>query len=207
MNKQRFYAYCGIMAPLLFTVLVVVASLLRPGYSQSYNFISDLGVGPYAFIQNLNFIIFGFLSLCLGLGLREGLPKTPGKSIRTGNNLVILFGLLVMLAGVFPEDYLSQLPHNLVSASAFLVIIAAQLLVGKGLKNADSSVWGRYRTYCLVSGLLSLVLLLVLRVAVSTDSDYQGAVQRIFLAVPWIWIGGSGVKLYTTSDSLEVLKI
>jgi len=104
----------------------------------------------------------------------------------------MLLGLLVMLAGVFPEDYLSQLPHNLVSASAFLVIIAAQLLVWKGLKNADSSVWGRYRTYCLVSGVLSFVLLFVLRVAVSTDSDYQCAVQRLFLAVPCSGLGPAG---------------
>lgn len=195
MNRQRIYAYCGIIAPVLFTILVIVASLLRPGYSQTHNFVSDLGVGPYALIQNLNFIIFGLLSLGLALGLRTGLPNPESRSTRAGVFLVFLFGLLVMLAGVFPEDYLSQVPHNLVSAFAFLSIIAAQLLVWKGLKNADNSQWGRYRTYCLVSGILSIILLVVLRVAVSADSDYQGAVQRLFLALPWIWIGVSGVKL------------
>jgi hypothetical membrane protein len=194
MNKQRLYAYCGIVAPILFTILVLVASLLRPGYSQTYNFVSDLGVGPYAFIQNLNFIIFGLLSMGLALGLRSALPKS--RSTKVGVYLVILFGLMVMLAGVFPEDYLSQVPHNLVSATAFLFIIAAQLLVWRGLKNADKSVWGSFRTYCQVSGLLSILLLLALRVAISTGSDYQGAVQRLFLAVPWIWMGASGVKLY-----------
>jgi len=196
MNKQRFYAYCGIMAPIIFTLLVLIASILRPGYSQTQNFVSDLGVGPYSFIQNLNFILFGLLSLGLALGLRGGLPAPRKKSTKAGVYLVLLFGLLVMLAGVFPEDYLSPIPHNLVSALAFLSIIAAQFLVWKGLKNADTARWGCYRTYCLVSGILSILILVALRVAVSSDSDYQGAVQRLFLAVPWIWIGASGVQLY-----------
>lgn len=181
--------------------MVIVASLLRPEYSQTQNFVSDLGVGPYAIIQNLNFIIFGLLSIGLALGLRTGLPDPQPKSTTTGVFMVGLFGLLVMLAGVFPEDYLSQVPHNLVSAFAFLSIIAAQLLVWKGLKGADSSVWSRYRTYCLMSGILSILLLVALRVAVSTDSDFQGGVQRLFLAVPWIWIGASGVKLYFTTKN------
>ena len=33
------------------------------------------------------------------------------------------------------------------------------------------------------------------------DSDFQGGVQRLFLAVPWIWIGASGVKLYFTTKN------
>ena len=103
-----------------------------------------------------------------------------------------------MGAGIFPENYLSQGPHNLVSAIAFLTIIAAQLLIWRGLKNADSAVWGRYRTYSLISGLLSIILLLVLRVAIG--GDYQGAAQRAFLAVPWIWIELTGLKLYFLSN-------
>ncbi|MEN6330156.1 MAG: DUF998 domain-containing protein [Methanobacteriaceae archaeon] len=206
MNNQRFFAYCGILAPVLFTILVITASLLRPGYSQTLNFISDLGVGSYAFLQNLNFIIFGLLSVGLALGLEGGLPHRKRRSTKAGITLVILFGLMVMMAGVFPEDYLLQVPHNLVSALAFLFIIAAQLLVWKGLKDADTSLWGGYRTYCLVSGILSILLLVVLRVAISTDSDYQGAVQRIFLAVPWIWIGASGLKLYFLDKRDQDLK-
>lgn len=49
-NWQRIFALCGIVAPILFTLLVIVASLIRPEYSQTHNFVSDLGVGPYAII-------------------------------------------------------------------------------------------------------------------------------------------------------------
>ena len=58
-NKQRLFALCGVVAPILFTLVVIAAGLLRPGYSQTQNFISDLGVGSYAVIQNANFVVFG----------------------------------------------------------------------------------------------------------------------------------------------------
>jgi hypothetical membrane protein len=194
-NRQRIYAICGIIAPILFALLVIVESFLRPGYSQIYNFISDLGVGPYGIIQNINFIIFGILSIGLALGLRGGLPAPQGRALKAGVWLVIIFGLSIIGAGIFPEDYLSQVPHNLVSALGFITIIAAQLLIWRGLRGADSAGWGRYRKYSLISGLLSIILLLVLRVAIG--GDYQGIAQRAFLAVPWIWIAVSGLKLYS----------
>ena len=191
-NRQRLFAFCGILAPILFTLLVVVASLLRPGYSEFYNFISDLGVGPYAIIQNTNFVIFGLLSIGFALGLRGGLPAPQGRALKASVLLVVIFGIGILLAGVFPENYLSGGLHTLVSSAAFLSIIAAQLLVWQGLRRKDSAVWGRYRTYSLISGLLSLVL-----VWFSSGTDYPGAAQRIFLAVPWIWIEVTGLKLYS----------
>ncbi len=190
-NKQRLFALCGVVAPILFTLVVIAASLLRPGYSQTQNFISDLGVGPYAMIQNANFVIFGLLSIGFALGLRGGLPAPQGRALKAGTGLVILFGFAIVLAGIFPEDYLSGGPHTLVSSVAFLLIIAAQLLIWQGLRGADSAVWGTYRTYALISGLLSLIL-----VWFSASTDYPGAAQRIFLAVPWLWIEVTGLKLY-----------
>ena len=195
-QRQRFFALCGIIAPILFVILVIIESLLRPGYSQIYNFVSDLGVGPNAVIQNINFAIFGILSIFFALGLRSGLPYPSRKALKAGVWLVAIFGLCILLAGVFPEDYLSQVPHNLVSATAFVTIIAAQLLIWKGLKNADDSIWGKYRIYSMISGLLSLILVLVLKVVISDFTDYQGIVQRVFLAVPWIWVEITALKLY-----------
>ncbi|MGZ4949027.1 MAG: DUF998 domain-containing protein [Halobacteriota archaeon] len=194
-SKQRLFALCGIIAPILFTIVVVIASLLRPGYSQTHNFVSDLGVGPYAVIQNVNFVVFGLLSIGLALGLRGGFPAPQRRSLEAGVGLVVLFGVGVVFAGVFQEDYLSAVPHTLASSIAFLSIIVAQLLIWQGLKNAETAVWGKYRTYSLVSGLLSFVL-----VWFSSSTAYPGAAQRIFLAVPWLWIEVTGLKLYFLTE-------
>ncbi len=84
----------------------------------------------------------------------------------------------------------------MVSSTAFVSIIAAQLLIWHGLRHENSTIWGRYRTYTLISGLLSLIFVILLKVAMIYFVDYQGAFQRLFLAVPWIWIGITGLKLY-----------
>ncbi len=200
LKKQEFYALCGIIAPILFWFMVAVESLLRPGYSQFYNYVSDLGVGPLAIIQNINFIIFGLLTIGLGLGLRNGLPTQQGRTLKLGVRFVLIFALGVLFAGVFPENYLSQVPHNIVSATAFVAIIVAQLLIWLGLKREDSSIWGNYSRYSLVSGLLSLILVIWLKVAM-TYGIYPGLSQRAFLIVPWIWIGITGIKLYSLSKN------
>ena len=199
-KKQEFYALCGIIAPILFWFMVIVESLLRPGYSQFYNFVSDLGVGPLAILQNINFIIFGLLTIGLGLGLRMGLPIQQGRTLKWGVWFVLIFALGVLFAGIFPENYLSQVPHNIVSSTAFVAIIVAQLLIWQGLKREDNSIWGNYSKYSLVSGLLSLVLVIWLKVAM-TYGIYPGLSQRAFLLVPWIWIGITGIKLYSLSKN------
>ncbi len=171
-------------------------SILRPGYSQISNFVSDFGVGPLAILQNINFIIFGTLSIGLALGLRGAVPDTKSLAFKAGVWLVMIFALGVFFAGVFPEDYMSGGLHTAASATAFLSIIAAQILIWKGLKNEPTSIWGKYRTYSLISGILSIIFLVVLRITINDFSDYQGLAQRLFLAVPWIWIGATGFKLY-----------
>ncbi len=193
-NKQRFFALCGIVAPILFTILVIIESLLRPDYSQIYNFVSDLGVGPYAIIQNVNFIIFGLLSIGFAFGLKEGLPSPQGKALKAGIWLVAIFGLGVFFTGVFPLNYLSEIPHFIASFIEFISIIAAQLLIWKGLRSADSAFWGRYRVYSLISGILSIILL-VIYISLIT-ANYHGVLQRLFLTVHWIWIEVTALKLY-----------
>ncbi len=196
-RKQVFFALCGIIAPILFWVMVIIESLIRPGYSPLHNFVSDLGVGSLAILQNINFMIFGILTICLGLGLQGSLPTPRGVSLKSGVLLVILFGILIFFAGVFPENYGSGVLHTSVSAFAFLSIIAAQLLIWRGLKDTDTTIWGEYRIYSLISGLLSIIFLILLQIAISEFIAYQGLAQRLFLAIPWIWIGVTGLMLYS----------
>ena len=91
--------------PILFTLLVVFESLLRPGYSQISDEISYLGVGPYSYIQNANFIISGFLAVVfapvLGAGpLPSPSPPAPGGGQQGGGLAAVIFGVGVVLAGI-----------------------------------------------------------------------------------------------------------
>ncbi len=190
---RRLLAVGGIAAPIVFTSVFAILSLLRPGYSQVSDFVSDLGVGPNAAVQNANFVVFGVLVIALALALVQSLPTPRRRTTDAGVVLMMVFGLGVLLAGVFPEDYAGGGPHTGVSSTAFLASILASTLVGWGLRKADPA-WRRYATYSLVSGILAFGVLIVFKIAVG--GPYQGAAQRAFLAVPWIWVGATGIQVY-----------
>ncbi len=197
------FRLCGIVAPILFTVLVIVESLLRPGYSQIFNDISDLGLGPYSIIQNISFMIFGILSIGFAIGLGNNLPYRAGKAAKW---LVIVFGVCIVLAGVtllsapagmiYAKDVIS---HGLVSAIAFLLIIIAQFMIWLALRGNDDAVWGRYRIYSLISGLLSILTLIFL--SYTQFSPFHGVSERLFIAVWLIWIEVTGLKLYSLTKT------
>ncbi|MGB9978805.1 DUF998 domain-containing protein [Methanobacterium sp.] len=195
---QRFFALCGIIAPILFIILVIIESLLRPGYSQIFNDVSDLGIGSYAIIQNINFIVFGLLSIGFAIGLGSNLPHRAGKVTKW---LVIVFGLCIILAGVtlfsvgadvtYAKDVVA---HGLVSAIAFLVIIVAQFMAWQALRRSQNVIWGRYRIFSLIMGLMSIFTLLLL--SYTQFSPYHGATERLFIAMWMVWIEITALKLY-----------
>ncbi len=202
-KRQKIFALCGIIAPILFTVLVIVESLLRSDYSQILNDVSDLGLGPYALIQNISFIVFGMLSIGFAMGFGDNLENRVGKVVKW---LVIVFGLCIILAGVtllsapadvtYAKDVIS---HGLVSAIAFLLIIIAMFLTWLALRNSNKAIWGRYRLFSLICGLLSIITLVIL--SYTQFSYYHGASERLFIAVWLIWIEGTGLKLYSLANS------
>ncbi len=204
-KKQKYFALCGVIAPVLFTILVILESLLRPGYSQIFNDISDLGIGPYSIIQNISFIIFGLLSIGFAMGLGNKLPNRAGKAAKW---LVVVFGLCIILAGVtlfsvgtdviYAKDVVA---HGLVSAIAFLLIIIAQFMTWLALRKSNSSIWGRYPLYSLICGIVSIFTLIFL--SYTQFSSFHGASERLFIAVWMIWIFITGLKLYSIADNQE----
>ncbi len=97
----RIGGLAGIITPVLFTILVIAESLLRPGYSQISDEISSLGVGQYQIIQNLNFIFSGALSILFGLGLGTALiSNTSRRSAKITRGTVIVFAFGIIFAGI-----------------------------------------------------------------------------------------------------------
>ena len=184
------------IAPVFFTLMVIVESSMVSGYSQLSRPISDLGAyalyGSTATLQNLNFWVFGTLVIAFAFGLRRGLS---GANRVAGT--MILFGAMVFLAGLFP-DQPSPYPgtvHVVVSIVAFLSVIACQLLTWNHLRQASAAGgWSGYGTLSLATGLLSAVLLIAF--ASGANSPLAGLVQRLFVAVPWIWLEVVALKLY-----------
>lgn len=193
----RSLAVCGIIAPLLFATLVITAASLRTGYSHVSQFISELGYGSNAVVQNADFVLTGLLIILFSYGLHKGVSGGVGS--RIGPAFVAAFGIGLIGAGVFPGDPASptiQMSHFLFASVAEIVGAVVPLAMCRRL--AKDSSWRGYATLSLLTGIVGLVLLIVFYVGVFGSGildPWKGAVQRLFWAVPSLWIEFAAVKL------------
>jgi len=65
MNKKikKFLVICGIIAPLLFTIQLIIIGNYHPNYNHITQYLSELGAvnAPYANIKNTGLSIIGIL--------------------------------------------------------------------------------------------------------------------------------------------------
>ncbi|MGP8022483.1 MAG: DUF998 domain-containing protein [Methanobacterium sp.] len=141
------------------------------------------------------------MGFALGLGTALSAHRV-GQAVKW---IVIVFGVGLIFAGLFlilsiiifgeyPTDYVFYYAHTIASFIAFLTIIVAQFLTWQALKKSKKN-WGLYPLYSLFSGLLSIIMLIVFFFTFS--SLYQGLTERLFVAIPLIWIEVTGLKLYS----------
>ncbi len=185
--------------------LWIIASLLRPGYDQLTQYGSELAAGQNSIIMNANFVITGSLIMVFSFGLFTNIHA--GKRPAIGSILLGIFGLGELVTAAFPCDpgcpllisqSLSQSIHSVIAVIAFGSIALAPLLISLGLKR--DTLWERYQSYSRATGLASVGLFLLFSVAILSSFHYVGLLQRVFLAVPFIWIEILAIHLLNISD-------
>lgn len=76
----RLLAWAGILGPTLFTVTFIVLAQSRSDYSHVADPVSALAAGPNGWIQSVNFLVFGPLTIAFAIGLHLGMAPTRGVS-------------------------------------------------------------------------------------------------------------------------------
>jgi hypothetical protein len=113
---------------------------------------------------------------------------------------------MVFSAGLF-QDQPFPFPgaaHGLVSIVAFNAVILCQFLAWLRLRHTSAeqeNAWGRYRTFSLISGVLSFVLVTIMSTPPESIAGVviTGLKQKAFLAVPWSWVGIMALRLFRLS--------
>lgn len=95
-------AVAGLAGPPLWIMAALVSGLQREDYSFAAQPISDLGIGPNAWILNAGLIGTGLLVVVFALGFGHVLPHLPRRRLAIG--MLITFGVCFAAAGVFPES-------------------------------------------------------------------------------------------------------
>lgn len=98
---MRTLLWTGILLGPIFYAVALSQILTRTGFDISRQPLSLLALGEGGWIQTANFIVTGVLGLCLAIAL-FGIDK--GLSGIAAGMLIAVFGVGIILAGVFPSD-------------------------------------------------------------------------------------------------------
>jgi hypothetical membrane protein len=192
----RLLAALALGGPLLLVVVDVVAGATRPGYSFLAQPVSDLGLGPRAWLLNSALIVCGLAAVALAVALQRIAPH------RVGTTLLALFGACLALAGVFPEPspgapvQVGGILHFVLGFFVGLTALGGGLLVaGRRLRGWRGL--GRASTAC---GIAVLVLIPVTFVFFSPTSPLfaigiGGLVERVLFLVFCGWMVATAARV------------
>ncbi len=154
----RWLVLGGIVGPILFVGVFTLAGFLRPGYSPIHQTVSDLGVGPNAWLVDASLIINGLLLIGFAVGFTLFMQSVLRQSWRWLITLLLaLHGLGLAVAGIFTEAPSTLMIHYLVGATlGFVGPVVAFLVTGLALRR--DPLWRRWGIALLVASLLTLVL-------------------------------------------------
>ncbi|HYA70516.1 MAG TPA: DUF998 domain-containing protein [Thermoplasmata archaeon] len=204
---------------LLLGSLVFIAAMIvtQIGYGSSFdwgssyslrdNYISDLGAthcgnftagsfgsvhsacSPWHDVFNVAIVVMGILLILSVLLLRTAFPARRSRTL--GLALLGIAGIGAIGVGLFPED-VNITAHTL---SALLAFLGGGLaLVVLGFAMFRDTRWDGFRAYSILSGLVSLVAL-ILFVAKVYAGLGVGGMERLIVAPILLWAIVAGIHL------------
>lgn len=199
--SQRALAASGLIAPVVFTILTIVAGALTPGYSHAALFISNLGeVGAAtAPLQNLAFILTGLLVIAFAVGFHRGMP---GES-RSGPAFVVVAGIGLAGTGIFQCDpgcsgalfqgSLRDSLHFVMFQTAVAGGILGALFTARRLSGYPR--WRKIRSFSLLIGYLTLAIFIAWSITPLGVYLGDGTVERLIAGLPFLWVAVMGIRL------------
>lgn len=197
---KQYLAICGIIAPLLFTIQLIIIGYYHPNYNHIIQYISELGAvnAPYANIKNTGLSIIGILIIFFSFGMYEELNDKQTKSIILGSSLVFISGLSFFLIGFFPCDpdcinftTIGIVHGYLANTAQFPLIIAPYFLLTNFKRNKK---WHIIYYYSIVTIILEIISFAVYKSYIF--EDYIGLLQRISFGIPILWVEIIAIKIF-----------
>jgi hypothetical protein len=186
----------------LFVSVFTVYGWLYPGYSWTGMFVSELSLGPWGWVQILNFVLTGSLLLLFGLGLAAWFPA--GAASRAGPLLVQGIGISLIASGPFVTDPSAMFgqtsPHGIVhgifGAVVFICAPLSCLVFYRRFRREQA--WRSMAGWTLLSGIVLTLGIVVLKISQQPGNglyEWKGLVQRAVLVTFMAWIFAVAFRL------------
>lgn len=200
----RIGLLCGVLAPVLWAAVIIIAGELRPGFDHVGQYISELGERGSAtetFMRYGGFVATGLMHVGFAAAFYATLIRVSDRP-----RLTLLVAVLIALdgigrigAGLFAcepgcaaPDSLDQRLHVLSATIAFLSIAAAALL-GAILFRRDKKLRS-LSAYSFASGCAGLIFLALMSASEATHA-YTGLYERLASGLLTLWVFVIAVRL------------
>jgi len=187
--ERRWAAWAGLAGPILFTLSWVAQELARfEEYSPFEESVSALEAGPNGWIQQVNFVVFGVLTMVFAVGLYRALQ--PSRAGHIGSTLLFFSGIGLVLAGPFfplREDAagVTYDPGGHQAAGFGFFTSSALALVVLSFAIARQQDWRQLALPVRYAGILMLISNLFMGILVIPDDaplhDWAGLAQRVIV--------------------------
>jgi len=199
-----FLLWGGTVGPILFTLVYTLDGIYLPGYDAIKRPTSDLSLGPNGWVQITNFILLGILMVGLAIAVRSS--RSPLSSSKWISRLISVFGVGLVIAGIFLTDPTPGYPpgslvasftlhgavHQIGSLLAFGSLLTVCFVTARHLWR--STVWHGWAIYSLMSGLLMMLSLTGFGLAMSMGGP-AGILERCAGSIGLAWITLTAVRL------------
>ncbi|GAA3297769.1 DUF998 domain-containing protein [Dactylosporangium vinaceum] len=192
----------GLVAGPLFVLTFLIEPALHPGYDPIRHPVSSLALGPAGWVQVVNFVVAGVLSLLFAAGLRRALR--PGPGARAVPIAVALWGVGLLGAGIFTADPVSGYPpgtpatpaaatihgrlHDLAfSLPMFAALAVAMLALAYAYARRNTLGWAAYSALSAVAFVALMATAVAGFAQQSPVVEVAGLLQRLALTTGWVW--------------------
>lgn len=182
MNIFQILAICGILSPIVYTVMWILGGILQPDYSHIRDDISSLFAvsAPNKGLMQSFIITSSVLLFVFYIGLHEGLNDGGGSIV--GPILFLTSGVLGLLVALFfPLDAGGEIitlrgkMHLILVIGSGLLTIAGMVALWFRLQLVE--VWSAFATYSLISAIVSIILVIISGIFIK--SKYRGLLERL----------------------------
>ena len=203
----RWLVLAGVLSSIGFVSAWTLAGVLRPGYSQIQQPISDLGVGPFGWLIDSLGGLDGLLKIGYAIGFALVTKRWVGSGWRlTSAGLLILASLTTLVVASFTDAPATVRIHSLATMVGITSRLLAMITVGAGfLATAGLRSWG---VYSVLMAILTLALgaaeFAVFSPASPLSSAHVGGLaERIFVIAVESWYVALGLRLFTLAPVQE----
>lgn len=200
-EKIRRSLLGGAIGGAIFIVVFIAEGWNRNGYSAWRFPVSSLSIGPLGWIQQLNFILCGFLFLRGGWALDKLTQSSHGS--KGGPRFIGLVGIGLIGAGFFNTDGVYGYPagpmllaqvswhghlHDLFSMFVFIGLPASCFVYAGIFRKESKHAWAAFAYFSLIAIPLAFIFASLGFKQVQGFAGWAGCWQRITIVLGWLWL-------------------